>query len=297
MSNLLSLLQIFHHVILKYTVASRDTNLSSGAVQNYYGRPCFRNTSLKDYHHDAPCVKAEAGRGELCVKCPMGAICYVPGTPWAANKGAMYTYLDPTAKAGYFRLDRDSTDTSTESELELMEIKARVDSRRWDKQFLKKFPSLSIRQRVFDFVPCNPAKACTGGNACDPGYRYLQEQCRAYYAAHPSKVNCTTNAQCQNGRYAAAGEKLGEGYGSCALGSPPENCAVCDFTGAGNDGELGRCKCLPPARCGRCTLPAKYPNGKIVKGHFMIDGECKECPENVILIIVIAVLAAIAGKI
>ena len=127
-------------------------------------------------------------------------------------------------------------------------------------------------------MPCNPAKACTGGNACGPGYRYLQEQCRAYYAAHPSRGNCTTNAQCQNGSYAAAENKLGDGYGSCDLDSPPENCAVCDFTGGGNDGQVGRCRCLSPARCGRCTLPVKYPNGKIVKGHFMIDGECKECP-------------------
>jgi hypothetical protein len=259
------------------------TDLSTGKTKKYYGRPCKRNDSSLPFFNSAPCVQAMSGQGELCAECPEGAICYVPGTPWLANRNAQYTYFDPTAQAGFFRVERDVKDVNDKAEVVL-----RVDEKRWDPAFLALFPSLYQREKVFDFVPCLPSDACTGSNECDIKYRFVQEKCKVWQEANPAAGNCTSDAQCQT---RSGEERLPDGQ--CAS-NRPEDCAVCDMTRATSDG-VGQCRCTAPKRCGRCTLYAQYSNGVEVKGHFMLDGECKECPQNIALIVVMFVLAIIAG--
>jgi hypothetical protein len=268
-----------------------ETNLTSGFTQTYYGRPCRRNDTEQSYFHSAPCVGSESGVGELCVECPAGAICNVPGTPWPGNRGRTFTYYDPTARKGFFRIER-----SIKDQVDLAEIQTRIDKRRWNDKFLKNFPDLYQRDKVFDFVPCLPSEACVQRvdndtkifEECDVKYRFVKEQCQVWNENNPTNMNCTTDLQCQtrSGYPALSGDQCES--------DRPEDCAVCDMTQASSDG-VGTCRCMPPKRCGRCTLPATYPNGVEVKGHFMLDGECKQCPQNIGLIIAMFVIAVIGG--
>ncbi len=278
----------FNQSVVFSVCKSGTTNITTDITERYFGRPCYRNSSTS-YEHSAPCVKSSAGLGELCALCPEGASCYVPGRPWSANTGTQYTYFDPTAKAGFFRIERDTSDPKEMEEIRKrsqvkVDGRMHIDKSRWDPSYKSKHAYLVQREKIFDFVPCVPKDACSGSNECDIKYRFLQEQCKVWEAKNPSSLNCTTNNDCRT-------RSGGKAAAACSV-LHPEDCAVCDKTLASSDG-IGRCRCKPPTRCGKCTQPAEYPNGIVVKGHFMLEGECAECPTNVILIIVGAVCAII----
>ena len=79
------------------------TNIRTGITKKYYGRPCNvqgSNVPNVSFSNRAPCVSEKSGKGELCLECPDGALCYIPGEPWKENIGKKFTYFDPTSKEG-----------------------------------------------------------------------------------------------------------------------------------------------------------------------------------------------------
>ena len=251
------------------------TNISSGETKTYYGRPCMGNFSMhtKSFR-SAPCVDAPSGKGELCEECPEGAFCFIPGTPWPANKEERYTYFDPVSKTGFWRLERRLDIDSLEDK---REAERRIKPSRWNKDFKLDYPGLHQKDFVFDFVPCEPSTACVGGNKCSMPYRQYEELCLAFQATEGGASNCTRTSDCNGG--------ISEGE-ICSQ-SNLANCrkhSVCDMDQADTNG-IGKCRCVPATRCGQCTKRAEYPDGKVVKGYFKLDGACEECPENVPLLI------------
>ena len=264
----------FNKSIVFSVCMAGDTDSKTGVIKSYYGRPCMGNISMQSrFHRSAPCVGQHSGKGELCTECPEGAFCYTPGTPWSGNTGEQYTYFDPTSKAGFWRLERALDDPNNVEDGR--EARLRVNAARWDPSFRLNFPKLHQKDFVFDFLPCQPSESCAGSNECAFQYRHLQEKCQAWESKNPFDKNCTSNAGCTG--------RGGGGVGECSF-SFPQRCAVCDMDQATADG-VGVCRCVPSQRCGSCTQAAEYSNGTTIPGHFKLDGECVECPENVPLLI------------
>ena len=114
------------------------------------------------------------------------------------------------------------------------------------------------------FVRCDPPQACSGDNTCSEGYEYLKDKCEA---SESLVVNCTSDNDCSNGA-------------SCGPDSP-EACSSC---------LEGKCVCnLGQKRCSLCT----------VEKYFREGGSCVECPQNVLLLIIMfaggAICACIVG--
>jgi hypothetical protein len=261
----------FNRSLVFSVCMSGNTDVASGITKSYYGRPCMGNVSVQNrFHRSAPCVGQSSGKGEICAECPVGAFCFVPGTPWAGNTGEGYTYFDPTSKAGFWRLERELAGENRE---DAREARLRVSPSRWDPDYKSENSQLHQKDFVFDFVPCEPSSACSGANECDLPYRQFQERCRAWQSDNTERLNCTKTSDCTSRG----------GDGECTV-LHPENCAVCDMDLATSDG-VGQCRCTPAPRCGGCTQAATYANGTKVKSYFKLDGECVECPENVPLLI------------
>jgi hypothetical protein len=103
------------------------------------------------------------------------------------------------------------------------------------------------------------------------------ELCLAFQATEGGASNCTRTSDCNGG--VSEGEICSQlNLANCRKHS------VCDMDQADING-IGKCRCVPATRCGQCTRKAEYPDGKVVKGYFQLDGACEECPENVPLLI------------
>ena len=99
------------------------TDLRTGDTKTYYGRPCNAVGSMNvsdSFLNRAPCVDRDSGKGERCLECPDGALCFIPGIPWRDNTERQYTYFDPTAKEGFWR-----SKLFLDSDIDVAEIETR----------------------------------------------------------------------------------------------------------------------------------------------------------------------------
>jgi hypothetical protein len=306
---------------------SGETDLSTGKTQTYYGRPCNgRERSLdasKSVLRTNPCASAGSGGGEVCLPCPTGATCLVPGRPFPENRDEVYMYFDPIAMQGFWR-----SALFLDSEKDLAEIESREYPRnRYNsmKAFHEcrkkgvlacdngctlvnqtvsvfdedrsgtmsmtsmptcasaKHPNIFDKGFVFDFLPCEPSDACLGENECAEGYKGYQYACDAWYES-----TGIGSRSCRTNRDCMTKSGNSDVLSQCSS-SRPQDCAVCNMSAASADG-VGRCECTAGPRCGRCTLGGKY-GSKTVKSYYRMNGACEKCPENVALIIALFFVA------
>jgi hypothetical protein len=223
--------------------------------------------------------------GELCVPCPVGAICSVPPEP---------KYTDPISKKGFFRITHNTT-------TKLEEATKRCDPKRVKASALKaeKFPSIIDKGYCFDFVGCSPndPNPCLGNNKCARGYEHILHKCDAWQDSNPRERSlCRSDSDCRT-RSGRSDWNIEE---NCGL-AHPEDCAVCNFTKPVTNvtgltlppgtGRLGTCSCSQPRRCALCTRAAlgRFYPGTVddeIEGYFRLDGKCEECPKNPVLLFV-----------
>eukprot|EP01029_Cantina_marsupialis_P014770 TRINITY_DN323_c0_g3_i1.p1 TRINITY_DN323_c0_g3~~TRINITY_DN323_c0_g3_i1.p1 ORF type:complete len:6065 (+),score=1822.54 TRINITY_DN323_c0_g3_i1:50-18244(+) len=120
--------------------------------------------------------------------------------------------------------------------------------------------------------PCEPAEACLEANTCAEGYQYLQLKCKNRRESMSN--SCNVDSDCHS-----------TGNNECST-SFPENCSKCVMhTRLDTDLQTliteGQCECQPSTRCALCTS----------EEYFREAGECVECPQNILLVILMLIAA------
>ena len=222
--------------------------------------------------------------GELCVKCPVGAICTTP-----VASGSQFTYADPIAEKNFFRTTLNLTSKAEEASRRCGAKRVNTTA------LLVEYPGFIDKGFCFNFVGCRPKESCLGNNKCQRGYEHVKHQCGKWQKQNPTKNTCTSDRDC---RTRSGRSWDGDIEENCGL-SNAEDCAVCDMTGATGLSlaekqrrvGTGTCSCSQPRRCSLCTRPALeyfYPSDPTVEveGFFRLDGVCEECPKDPIILFV-----------
>ena len=218
--------------------------------------------------------------GELCVKCPKGAICTTP-----VASGSKFTYADPISEKNFFRTTLNITSKPEEAA-------ERCDPKRIPTtELLAEFADLEDKGFCFNFLGCRPKESCLGNNKCKRGYEHVKHKCGQWQKKFPTKNTCKTDRDCRTRSGRTWDGNIEE---NCGL-SNSEDCAVCDMSGTNSTG-TGTCTCSQPRRCSLCTRPALdyfYPSDPTVEveGFFRLDGICEECPKNPIVLFVFFFIA------
>ena len=272
-----------------------ETDLRTGETQRYYGRPCNAmgsSIASSSFFNPTPCVSDQpwhlngqykSGKGERCLPCPEGAICYTPGLPWRYNTGREFTYFDPTSKKGFWRSRLFHKEDAAEIQVRKYP-KARFDtveqtvvcnaleptdagcpdineacklynrttetsSNSFESSLEcvdKEYPLMSNKQFVFDYVPCEPPEACLGNNECRIGYEGNLHSCNNWYAKNKQGDDETSIRSCRSDYDCKTKSGELQVLSTCSP-SRPQDCALCDFSNATNDTAtgilLGQCRC------------------------------------------------------
>ena len=252
--------------------------------------------------------------GELCARCPRGAIC----------RGV---YAPPVAQEGYYVVTLDvSKDDGTTTENDAMARRAKEDYARASSQdpltgvsrcpperlldadlnaaLRVQFP-LAVKNRwdvCLEARACLPGEACTGDNQCAEPYRYQQQRCEDKTAG-VAPVQCKSSLQCQLRSFGSNCAAAIDAACHVGMGCPREwekgsyeclkRClrnasSLSMLTGAGCPGgaalaniHAGRspCRSENPEDCASCELPnnwtAQIHAGQIAAHALDLAGQCR----------------------
>ena len=232
-----------------------------------------------EVYHGAP--------GELCAKCPDGAVCELD------------SFSDPLAKKGHYRMKRDITKSDSKDHgraIEQCQKRRLLDGQDWAKEF----PGIGKREYCYEFANCFPPEACKGMNQCTEGYNYNLLKCQQWEEEQGKRTKCYSHNDCRT----RSGRK--DGSLTCSK-DHPEDCARCvtseqyigsnitydndpltyGLTGnSSNSGVVyGYCECEPSPRCELCSEGT----------HFRLDNKCEPCPGNPVLLLVLVTTAIIVA--
>ena len=138
-------------------------------------------------------------------------------------------------------------------------------------------PPHSTRTTCPVFEGCFPAEACTGANTCEDAYSYVLDDCIAerdkYGLKKYNNNTCYDDYDCNKGNDICDWDK-------------PEQCSVCDRVPGST--QPGTCRCRAAPKCSLCKI----------REYYRIGGKCVECPQNVMVLIVLfatAMLGLVVG--
>merc|ERR1711871_1013834 len=174
-------------------------------------------------------------------------------------------------------------------------------------------PPVTERAVCPDFVACQPRESCLGNNTCHHAYLYVQLQCLERRIGQwedersppetRARNKCTRQQDCTcwECRNECSGRGVSKSCVECkkrnrclvpeddCYWKRPQDCSRCVLREVMNPKTnkidlQGSCECAPSVRCTKCTLWT----------HFRSNGECKECPKNLWMLL-LGIFFAVAG--
>merc|ERR1711871_416826 len=174
-------------------------------------------------------------------------------------------------------------------------------------------PPVTERAVCPDFVACQPRESCLGNNTCHHAYLYVQLQCLERRIGQwedersppetRARNKCTRQQDCTcwECRNECSGRGVSKSCVECkkrnrclvpeddCYWKRPQDCSRCVLREVMNPKTnkidlQGTCECAPSVRCTKCTLWT----------HFRSNGECKECPKNLWMLL-LGIFFAVAG--